>query len=99
MPPANYPEVLACLGLGVALYGILYLEVARVPEKGWLLVAVGLLGKVIAPVGLVALGWSGRWPLGALGFALANDLIWWPPFTLYLRDAWPEFRREFLWPT
>jgi hypothetical protein len=21
-----------------------------------------------------------------------NDLIWWVPFALYLRDAWPAFR-------
>jgi hypothetical protein len=25
---------------------------------------------------------------------LTNDLIWWIPFALYLRDAWPSFRRE-----
>jgi hypothetical protein len=24
---------------------------------------------------------------------LTNDLIWWAPFSLYLYDAWPEFRR------
>ncbi len=39
----------------VGLYGLLYLEVARVPERGWLLAAVGLLGKVLGPIGLVSL--------------------------------------------
>ncbi|HLJ93526.1 MAG TPA: hypothetical protein VKU02_10090 [Gemmataceae bacterium] len=43
MPLQNYPEIFACLGMVVGLYGVLYLEVARVPERGWLLAAVGLL--------------------------------------------------------
>jgi hypothetical protein len=48
MPPLNHPQIFACLGMVVGLYGLLYLEVARVPEKGWLLAAVGLLGKITA---------------------------------------------------
>ena len=47
MPLQNYPEIFACLGMVIGLYGILYLEVARVPERGWLLAAVGLLGKIL----------------------------------------------------
>src|SRR5439155_26476738 len=46
MPPLNHPAIFACLGMVVGLYGLLYLEVARVPERGWLLAAIGLLGKV-----------------------------------------------------
>jgi hypothetical protein len=26
---------------------------------------------------------------------LTNDFIWWVPFTLYLYDAWPYYRRTF----
>src|SRR6516165_5810958 len=55
MPPQNYPEIFACLGMVVGLYGILYLEVARVPERGWLLAAVGLVGKVLGPIGWLGL--------------------------------------------
>src|SRR6476469_7402683 len=62
MPPQNYPEVFACLGMVVGLYGILYLEVARVPERGWLLAAVGLAGKILGPIGLAVLILSGQWP-------------------------------------
>ena len=46
MPPANHPAIFACLGMVVGLYGILYLDVARVPERGWMIAAVGLMGKV-----------------------------------------------------
>jgi hypothetical protein len=48
MPTQNYPEIFACLGMVIGLYGVLYLEVARVPERGWLLAAVGLLGRSCA---------------------------------------------------
>jgi hypothetical protein len=55
MPLDNHPQIFACLGMVVGLYGILYLEVARVPERGWLLACVGLIGKILGPVGLLSL--------------------------------------------
>lgn len=94
MPLANHPQVFACLGMVVGLYGILYLEVARAPERGWLLAAVGLTGKVLGPIGLAQLIWSGAWPLATLALCLTNDFIWWVPFALYLRDAWPFWRDQ-----
>jgi hypothetical protein len=93
MPPANYPQIFACLGMVVGLYGIIYLEIARAPERGWLLAAVGLTGKVLGPIGLFQLIWSGQWPSQTLVLCLTNDLIWWIPFALYLHDAWPFWRR------
>jgi hypothetical protein len=94
MPPANHPQIFACLGMVVGLYGILYLEVARVPERGWLLAAVGLAGKILGPIGLFMLLWQGTWPPATLVLCLTNDFIWWIPFALYLRDSWPFFRRS-----
>jgi hypothetical protein len=95
LPLQNYPQIFACLGMVVGLYGVIYLEVARVPERGWLLAAIGLAGKVLGPIGLAYLIWSGQWPLSTLALCLTNDLIWWLPFSLYLYDAWPQFRRDF----
>lgn len=92
MPLANHPQIFACLGMVVGLYGVLYLEIARLPEKGWLLAAVGLTGKVLGPIGLIELLWRGVWPPATLILCLTNDFIWWIPFALYLRDAWPFFR-------
>jgi hypothetical protein len=80
----------------VGLYGILYLEVARVPERGWLVAAVGLSGKVLGPIGLLVLIVRGLWPPSAIILCLSNDLIWWIPFVLYLRDAWPLFKAGFV---
>ena len=91
MPPLNHPAIFACLGMVVGLYGIIYFEVARVPERGWLLAAVGLLGKILGPIGLAQLIWSGAWPKSTIVLCLTNDLIWWIPFALYLYDAWPAW--------
>jgi hypothetical protein len=87
----NHPEIMGCLGMVIGLYGIIYLEVARAPERGWLLAAVGLVGKVLGPIGAAVLIMSGVWPARALILCATNDLIWWAPFALYLRDAWPGF--------
>jgi len=89
LPLINQPAVFACLGMVVGLYGILYFEVARAPERGWLIAAVGLTGKVLGPIGMGWLIASGAWPPSALVLCLTNDCIWWIPFGVYLRDAWP----------
>src|SRR5262249_61752739 len=47
MPLQNYPDIFACLGMVIGLYGILYLEGARVPERGWLIAAGGVLGQLL----------------------------------------------------
>ena len=92
MPLQNYPEIFACLGLVIGLYGILDLEVARTPERGCLIAAVGRLGKVLGPIGWLNLFWSGQWPIATLILCVTNDLVWWLPFAIYLRDSWPHFR-------
>lgn len=94
MTPMNHPAVFRTLGLVLALYGVLYLDVARDPENGWLVAAVGLAGKVLGPLGFAWLVLSGQWPLAAAVLVLTNDLVWWLPFGLYLRDAWPRFRAD-----
>ncbi len=94
MAPLNHPPIFACLGMVIGLYGVLYLEVARVPERGWVLAAVGLAGKVLGPAGLLVLIVSGVWPWATIVMCVTNDFIWWIPFALYLRDAWPAFRKD-----
>lgn len=90
MPAPRYPEIVACLGMVIGLYGIVYLEVARRPEDGFVLAAVGLVGKVLGPLGAGVLVARGAWPLrAALIVCVTNDAIWWGSFALYLRDTWP----------
>ena len=94
MPLLNHPSIFACLAMVVGLYGFVYFEIARVPEHGWVLAAVGMLGKILGPIGLAGLILKGTWPPSAIVLCLSNDLIWWIPFAMYLKDAWPTFRAD-----
>ena len=94
LPLANHPAVFACLGMVIALYGILYFEVARRPEPGWLIAAVGLAGKIFGPIGMWWQIRTGVWPASTFVLCITNDLIWWAPFTLYLYDSWRYWRGQ-----
>jgi len=61
--------------------------VARDPEHGRLIATVGLIGKILGPIGLAQLLISGAWPPRTLILCLTNDFLWWVPFALYLYDA------------
>jgi hypothetical protein len=98
MTPLNYPEIFACLGMVIGLYGVIYLEIARAPEKGWVLGAVGLAGKVLGPIGWLYQVVTGHWPIASGVLCLTNDVIWWAPFALYLYDAWPGRHRNGIGP-
>jgi hypothetical protein len=36
----------------------------------------------------------GEWPLATIVLCLTNDFVWWLPFSLYLKDAWPFFSQD-----
>jgi len=88
MPPLNHPAIFACLGMVVGVYGFLYWQVTRAPERGFEIAAIGLLGKVLGPIGLVQLIATGAWPMKTVVLCVTNDFIWWIPFALYLRVAY-----------
>jgi hypothetical protein len=87
MPPMNHPEIFACLAMVIGIYGFLYWQVARDPEHGAPIAAIGLLGKILGPIGLAQLIATGAWPMKSIVLCVTNDFIWWIPFTLYLLDA------------
>ena len=62
MPLDNHPQIFACLGMVVGLYGVVYFEVARVPERSFVLALVGFVGKILGPIGLAQLILSKTWP-------------------------------------
>jgi hypothetical protein len=78
----------------LGLYGVLYLEVARIPEKGRVIAAAGLADQVFGPIELAHLIWTGMWPVRTAVLCVTNDLIWCIPFGLYLYDVWPVFRKK-----
>jgi len=80
----RYPQIWQCVGMIVGVYGIAYLLAARSPTRHWPIVVVGLIGKVLGPLGFLAaavqvdLPWS--WGITLL----FNDLAWWVPFVIIL---------------
>ncbi len=94
MPLDNHPQIFACLAMVVGLYGVVYFEVARVPERGFVLAAVGFVGKILGPIGLAQLILTHVWPPRTVILSATNDIIWLIPFGLYLYDAYPFFRKE-----
>jgi hypothetical protein len=97
LPPPKDPPYWQVVGMFVLVYAPGYWWAGRYPERHRHLILIGLLGKLLGPIGFV---WAARRKQIAPAFGwinLTNDLIWWPAFALYLRDAarqsggWPRF--------
>lgn len=95
MPEPNYPEIFACLGMVVGLYGVVYLEIARCPERGFLLALIGFAGKILGPIGAVYYVYAGKWTFAALIMNVTNDFVWLIPFAIFLYDSFAYFKQDF----
>lgn len=85
--PIRYPQIWQCVGMIVGVYGIGYGIAAFDPYRHWPVVFVGLLGKVLGPIGMAASVLDGSLPPSAAKTILTNDLIWWIPFAAILWKA------------
>jgi hypothetical protein len=88
-PPttALWPQLWACIGMIVGVYGLGYLIAARDPARHWPIVLVGLLGKIFGPIGFVDAATRGQLPWSMGMTILTNDLLWWIPFSMILWHA------------
>ncbi|HSA58620.1 MAG TPA: hypothetical protein VLJ37_02935 [bacterium] len=84
LEPINYPSLWACLGMVVGVYALAYAYAAWKPEEGDVLIWIGLIGKILGPLGWVKTVWAGGLPPRTFPLILCNDLVWWFPFLLYL---------------
>jgi small multidrug resistance pump len=86
--PPRYPQIWACVGMIVGIYGLLYLHAAWKLDSAWPVISIGLLGKVLGPIGM-AMSLSDDWPRRLGMLCVYNDVIWWLPFGLFLiRRTW-----------
>jgi len=83
----RYPEIWQCVGMIVGVYGVGYLIAAIDPHRHWPIVLVGLLGKILGPIGFAKALADGTFPPTFGLNILTNDLIWWIPFALILWGA------------
>lgn len=87
MEPVNHVVIWQGMGMVIGVYGLGYWWASHDPLRHWPIVAVGFLGKILGPIGFVFNYLTGK---VAVGFGLAlitNDLIWWIPFFLILKQA------------
>jgi len=90
--PPLYPQLWQCIGMIVAVYGVGYAIAAFDPARHWPIILVGLLGKILGPIGMAAALWQGTLPLPFVLTCITNDLIWWLPFSLILAHAYAQAR-------
>ncbi|HEV8322747.1 MAG TPA: hypothetical protein VG389_14110 [Myxococcota bacterium] len=93
LDPPRYPGIWQCLGMVVGLYGALYALAAHWlgregdRERARPLVAIGLAGKVLGPLGWLWTVARGEWPLRTVTLVLLDDVVWWLPFVLLLLEG------------
>ncbi len=81
--------VLKCVGMLVGVYGIAYYFASLDPERYWPLILVGLIGKVLGPIGSLYYIYTGELDSGFfLTVNVFNDLIWIIPFSWILLEVY-----------
>ena len=87
MPLPLYLPFWQVVGMFVLVYAPGYFWAARRPQSHAHLILIGMLGKVLGPIGFVWAVVMGELPLRFGIVNLTNDLIWWPAFAAYLLIA------------
>ena len=84
MKPPDQLPLWQVIGMMVAVYAPAYWWAARNPRRHPHVVAVGLLGKILGPVGYAWALRNTRLPRQFGWIILTNDLIWWPTLGAYV---------------
>lgn len=87
MEAPRYSQIWQCVGMIVGVYGVGYWLASRDPLRHWPIVLVGLLGKILGPIGFLDAASNGALPWAFGWTILSNDLLWWPAFGAILWHA------------
>ena len=83
----NYLPIWQVVGMFVLVFAPAYWWAARFPERYPHLIVIGMLGKLLGPIGFAWAVAFDDFPLIFGVTILTNDLIWYPAFASYLRAA------------
>ena len=75
------------VGMFILVYAPACWWAGRRPARHRHLVVIGLLGKLFGPIGYGRSIASDDLPAAFGWTIITNDLIWWPAFALFLREA------------
>ncbi len=91
------PFIWQALGMVIGVYGVGYLISANDPVRHWPIILVGLMGKVLGPLGFLFALWQDPSWLSLIWMIVLNDLIWWPSFSVALWIAARENQPGMTW--
>ncbi len=81
------------MGMVIGVYGLGYYWASFNPIRHWPIVAVGMLGKILGPIGFLMNYLQGLVPVDMIYLLVFNDFVWWIPFGIILlkvhRASWP----------
>ncbi|TQV87993.1 alkyl hydroperoxide reductase [Aliikangiella coralliicola] len=86
MPPPSYLAIWQVVGMCILVYAPGYWWASKDPIRFRHYIVIGLLGKMLGPVGFLWSAYQGLLPIEFGLTLLLNDLIWWPVFILFLRQ-------------
>lgn len=72
------------MGLIILLFGLGYGIAATNPNQHWVVILIGLIAKVLGPIGMLWSVLKDEVAIAVLYLIPFNDLIWWVPFTIIL---------------
>src|SRR2546428_9854057 len=75
LAPPRYPAIWSTLGMELGLYGLLYAYAARHLDWARPVVAVGLAGKILGPIGRMLAGPAGEPPIRTLGLIPVHEVL------------------------
>lgn len=84
MEPPGFLYLWQSIGLWIGVFGVGYAIAATNPFRHWPIILIGLLGKILGPVGFIWVWWQGQVPLSFGAVLITNDIIWWVPFVIIL---------------
>ncbi len=84
----NYLQLWQFFGVYSISMGVGYLIAHGNPLRHWAIVLIGLIGKVLTPIGFFFYFLQGDLPPSVLKMNITNDIIWWIPFALILYNAY-----------
>lgn len=82
--------MIQCIGMMVGVYGLAYWIAGSDPVRYWPLVAVGIVGKTLGPIGFAVGVLRGVFLWRGATMIALNDLIWWGPFWMIVLRSWQE---------
>ncbi|HYS28289.1 MAG TPA: hypothetical protein VEQ12_02135 [Candidatus Limnocylindria bacterium] len=87
LAPPRYPAIWSTLGMVLGLYGLLYAYAALHLDWARPVVAVGLAGKILGPIGWMLAVHAGELPVRTFALIAFDDIVWWLPFALFLLEG------------